>query len=118
MMERHGADCWLVNTGWSGGSYGVGHRMKIAYTRAMIHAILDGVLAKGEFRVDPNFGLLVPVACPDVPADVLQPKATWGDKKAYDVAAQDVARRFEKNFEQFQGHVDSKVKAAAIRAAA
>jgi phosphoenolpyruvate carboxykinase (ATP) len=118
MMQRHGADCWLVNTGWSGGGYGVGSRMKIAYTRAMIHAALDGVLAKGEFRADPNFGLMVPVACPGVPADVLQPKATWPDKSAYDVAAQDVARRFEKNFEQFQGHVDSKVKAAAIRAAA
>ena len=112
MMSRHGADCWLVNTGWSGGGYGVGNRMKIAYTRAMIHAALDGVLAKGEFRADPNFGLLVPVACPGVPPDVLQPKATWGDKKAYDVAAQDVARRFEKNFEQFKGHVDSKVNAA------
>jgi phosphoenolpyruvate carboxykinase (ATP) len=92
--------------------------MKIAYTRAMLKAVLDGTLAKGEFRTDPNFGVLVPIACPGVPADVLQPKSTWTDKKAYDAAAQDVARRFEKNFEQFNGHVDQKVKAAAIRAAA
>ena len=117
-MDRYGADCWLVNTGWSGGGYGVGSRMKIAYTRAMLKAVLDGSLGKGEFVTDPNFGLLVPKACAGVPADVLQPKATWPDKKAYDVAAQDVARRFEKNFEQFNSHVDAKVKAAAIRAAA
>jgi phosphoenolpyruvate carboxykinase (ATP) len=118
MMQRHGANCWLVNTGWSGGGYGVGNRMKIAYTRAMINAALDGTLAKGEFRADPNFGFLVPAACPGVPPEVLQPKATWPDKTAYDAAAQDVARRFEKNFEQFHGHVDNKVKAAAIKAAA
>jgi phosphoenolpyruvate carboxykinase (ATP) len=118
LMQRNGADCWLVNTGWSGGGYGVGNRMKIAFTRAMVNAALDGVLAKGDFRPDPNFGLLVPTACPNVPPDVLQPKSTWSDKKAYDVAAQDVARRFEKNFEQFNSHVDQKVKAAAIRAAA
>ena len=118
LMDKYGADCWLVNTGWSGGGYGVGNRMKIAYTRAMLKAVLDGVLGKGEFVTDPNFGLLVPKACPGVPSEVLQPKATWPDKKAYDVAAQDVARRFEKNFEQFDSHVDAKVKAAAIRAAA
>jgi phosphoenolpyruvate carboxykinase (ATP) len=118
MMQSHGSDCWLVNTGWSGGGYGVGNRMKIAHTRAMIRAALDGTLAKGEFRPDPNFGLMVPTACPGVPAEVLQPKATWTDKKAYDAAAQDVARRFEKNFEQFNSHVDNRVKAAAIRAAA
>jgi phosphoenolpyruvate carboxykinase (ATP) len=92
--------------------------MKIAYTRAMVNAALDGTLAKGEFRTDPNFGFLVPASCVGVPADVLQPKATWPDKTAYDAAAQDVARRFEKNFEQFDGHVDTKVKAAAIKAAA
>jgi len=118
MMDRHGANCWLVNTGWSGGGYGVGNRMKIAYTRAMINAALDGALAKGEFRLDPNFGFQVPAACPGVPPDVLQPKSTWADKGAYDAAAQDVARRFEKNFEQFTGHVDNKVKAAGIKAAA
>ena len=84
----------------------------------MLKAVLDGSLSKGQFTADPNFGLLVPTACAGVPAEVLQPKTTWPDKKAYDVAAQDVARRFEKNFEQFDSHVDAKVKAAAIRAAA
>ncbi|WP_142848840.1 phosphoenolpyruvate carboxykinase [Telmatospirillum sp. J64-1] len=117
LMTKHKAKCWLVNTGWSGGGYGVGSRMKIAYTRAMVRAALDGRLGQVEFVADPNFGLLVPQACPDVPADVLTPKSTWTDKAAYDAAAQDVARRFEKNFEQFTPYVDDKVKAACIRSA-
>lgn len=117
-MEKHGANCWLVNTGWSGGAYGVGHRMKISHTRAMVNAALDGTLEKVEFVKDPNFGVLVPTSCPNVPDEVLQPKNTWSDKSAYDAAAADVAKRFEKNFAQFEEHVDSKVKAAAIRSAA
>ena len=81
-IETHGAKCWLVNTGWSGGAYGVGERMKIAHTRAMIRAILDGTLATVNVAPDPNFGVLVPQACPDVPADVLNPKSAWSDKRA------------------------------------
>jgi phosphoenolpyruvate carboxykinase (ATP) len=117
-IARHGAKCWLVNTGWSGGGYGVGERMKIAHTRAMIRAILDGRLAAAPFARHNTFGVLMPQACPDVPADVLNPKNTWRDKSAYDVAAREVAKRFETNFTKFEGHVDAKVKAAAIRAAA
>ncbi len=117
-IAKHGAKCWLVNTGWSGGAYGVGERMKIAYTRAMIRAILDGRLSSSSKAADPNFGMLVPQACPDVPADVLNPKNTWRDKAAYDSAAREVAKRFEQNFQQFETLVDDRVKAVAIRAAA
>ncbi len=117
-MAKHGAKCWLVNTGWTGGAYGTGKRMQIAYTRAMVRAALDGRLAKIATRPDPNFGMYVPDSCPDVPADVLNPKTTWNDKGAYDKAARDVAQRFEENFKQFESHVDDKVKAAAVRAAA
>ena len=117
-IERHGAKCWLVNTGWSGGVFGVGERMKIAHTRAMIRAILDGTLATVNVAPDPNFGVLVPEACPEVPADVLNPKSTWSDKGAYDSMARDVAQRFEKNFTQFEPYVGDAVIKAAIRAAA
>ncbi|MBZ0253070.1 MAG: phosphoenolpyruvate carboxykinase (ATP), partial [Candidatus Methylomirabilis sp.] len=101
-LAKHGAACWLVNTGWSGGPYGVGKRMKIPYTRAMLTAALDGRLAKAEFEVDPVFGLHVPTACPDVPTEVLKPRNTWRDKDAYDAKATDLAKRFHKNFEQFE----------------
>ena len=117
-IARHGARCWLVNTGWSGGGYGVGERMKIAHARAMIKAILDGRLAGAGFAPHATFGMLMPEACPDVPAEVLNPKNTWRDKSAYDSAAREVAKRFETNFRKFEGHVDARVKAAAIRAAA
>src|SRR3546814_14568216 len=83
-LARGGVDCWLVNTGWSGGAHGVGERMKIAHTRAMIRAALDGRLAKVETRPDPIFGLHVPASCPDVPADVLDPRRTWSDQDASD----------------------------------
>jgi phosphoenolpyruvate carboxykinase (ATP) len=118
MMARHGAKCWLVNTGWSGGSYGVGSRMKIAHTRAMLRAALEGKLATATTTPDPNFGMLVPENCPGVPGDVLNPRNTWKDKPGYDKTARDLAKRFEANFKQYETHVDDKVKAAAIRAAA
>jgi phosphoenolpyruvate carboxykinase (ATP) len=117
-IAKHKTRCWLVNTGWTGGVYGVGHRMKIAHTRAMVRAALDGRLAQVPTAPDPNFGVLVPQNCPDVPADVLNPKNTWKDKKAYDDTARQVAQMFEKNFKQFESDVDDKVKKAAIRAAA
>jgi len=84
----------------------------------MLNAALDGALASVELNLDPNFGLLVPASCPGVPDDVLQPKSTWKDQAEYDSVAQDVARRFEHNFEQFSDHVDKRVAACAIRAAA
>ena len=117
-IETHGAKCWLVNTGWSGGAYGVGERMKIAHTRAMIRSILNGTLATVNVAPDPNFGVLVPQVCPDVPADVLNPKSSWSDKGAYDSMARDVARRFERNFTRFEPFVGAAVMKAAIRAAA
>jgi phosphoenolpyruvate carboxykinase (ATP) len=113
-----GARCWLVNTGWSGGAYGIGQRMPIAHTRALLRAALDGALEGAPMRPDPAFGLLVPEACPDVPGDVLQPRNAWRDKGAYDTTAHEVARRFEANFAQFAGAVDEGVRAAGIRPAA
>ena len=117
-IARHATACWLVNTGWTGGAFGVGSRMKIAYTRAMVRAALDGRLTEVATAPHPNFGVLVPEACPDVPAEVLNPRNTWADAKAYDVTARKLAGMFEENFRQFEGQVDEKVKAAAIRAAA
>ena len=117
-IARHGAKCWLVNTGWSGGAYGVGARMKIAHTRAMVRAAVEGRLASAAVAPDPNFGVLVPESVPDVPREVLTPRDAWGDKDAYDSTARGLAARFEENFVQFEGAVDDKVKAAAIRAAA
>jgi phosphoenolpyruvate carboxykinase (ATP) len=117
MMEKHGADCWLVNTGWSGGPYGVGSRMKIAHTRAMVNAALNGELAGAAMREDENFGVMVPESCPNVPEEVLNPRSTWGDKEAYDAAAKNLTRLFADNFKAFEEHVDASVIAAAIRAA-
>ena len=117
-IARHDAKCWLVNTGWTGGAYGVGERMKIAHTRAMVRAALDGRLAQIATAADPTFGLHMPASCPEVPAEVLNPKNTWADKGAYDDMAREVARRFETNFGQFESHVEDAVKACAIRAAA
>jgi phosphoenolpyruvate carboxykinase (ATP) len=117
-IEKSGAKCWLVNTGWSGGAYGTGERMKIAYTRAMVRAALDGRLAEVSTSADPNFGVLVPENCPEVPDDVLDPRATWKDKKAYDTTAGDLRGQFESNFKQFEQYVNEDVKKAGIYKAA
>ena len=115
-MEQHKAQCWLVNTGWSGGPYGEGERMKIKHTRAMIRAILNGSLAGVETKPDPIFGVGVPVSCPDVPAEFLIPRNTWKDPEAYDRKAADLARRFNKNFEKYSDGVTEEVRAAAPKA--
>ena len=117
-IQKHGAKCWLVNTGWSGGAYGVGERMKIAHTRAMIRAAVEGELASSSVVKDPNFGLLIPEQVPDVPPQVLIPKDTWSDKKLYDSAARDLAKRFQTNFVQFEESVSKEVKAAGIHSMA
>jgi len=117
-MSASGANCWLVNTGWTGGGYGTGERMKIAHTRAMVRAALDGKLATVATMKHPDFGLFIPETCPEVPKEVLDPKSTWGDKNAYDRTAQDLTQRFEANFKQFESYVDDEVKAAGIYAAA
>ncbi len=117
LMTEHKANCWLVNTGWSGGGVGEGQRMKIGHTRAMINAILNGKLDGVPVRTDPFFGVQVPESCPDVPDEVLNPRSTWKDKDAYDATAADLTRRFANNFKQFEDKVDAKVKAAAIQPA-
>lgn len=115
-IEEHKAAVWLVNTGWSGGPYGVGKRMKIGHTRAMIRAILDGNLANVETGPDSIFGVNVPVSCPDVPEEVLQPRNTWSDKEAYDTQARDLARRFNENFKKYESGVTEAVRAVAPKA--
>ncbi len=100
-IARHGAKVWLVNTGWTGGPYGVGSRMKLAYTRAMIDAAFSGGLDGVEFVTDPVFGLSVPTTCPNVPSEVLLPRNTWSDKDAYDAKATQLAGMFEENFRKF-----------------
>jgi len=112
-MAQHDAACWLINTGWSGGPYGVGKRMKIGYTRAMIRAILEQKLAKIETSPDPIFGLNVPISCPDVPVEILQPRNTWADKEAYDRQARDLARRFNENFKKYEAGVSEAVRSVA-----
>ncbi|MFQ5674393.1 MAG: phosphoenolpyruvate carboxykinase [bacterium] len=114
-MAKHKVDCWLVNTGWSGGPYGVGSRMKIAYTRAMVTAALDGSLAKIPTEEDPIFGVHIPTSCPNVPAEVLKPRNTWEDKTSYDEHAKKLSAMFKKNFEQFESHVSKEVKQAGPR---
>ncbi|MEO0499963.1 MAG: phosphoenolpyruvate carboxykinase [Pseudomonadota bacterium] len=116
-IAEAGVDCWLVNTGWTGGPHGVGHRMPIKATRALLNAALDGSLKDAEFRTDPNFGFQVPVAVPGVDSAILDPRSTWDDKAAYDAKAQDLVSRFIDNFEQFETHVDAAVRDAAPRAA-
>jgi phosphoenolpyruvate carboxykinase (ATP) len=118
LIREHGAQCWLVNTGWSGGAYGVGRRMPIAHTRALLRAALDGRLSAAPVRKDSNFGLLVPEVCPEVPSEFLDPRGTWSDKRAYDETARQLTCRFEENFGQFEPFVGSEVKEVAIRAAA
>ncbi len=115
-MSTHNAACWLINTGWSGGPYGVGQRMKIGHTRAMIRAILNGSLAQVATTPDPIFGVNVPVSCPEVPNEVLQPRNTWQDKEAYDRQAQDLARRFNENFKKYEAGVSEAVRAVAPKA--
>lgn len=100
-MAKHGASAWLVSTGFTGGGYGTGTRMKLKYTRAIIDAIHDGSLDNVETVIDPIFGLAVPTSCPNVPDEVLIPKNTWADAAAYDAQAQKLAQLFTKNFEQF-----------------
>jgi phosphoenolpyruvate carboxykinase (ATP) len=111
-IAQHNVNCWLVNTGWSGGPYGVGERMKIAYTRAMVNAALNGELEKVEYKTDPIFGVQVPTSCPDVPSEVLTPRHTWSDGQAYDQQAHKLAGMFNENFKQFADQASAEIKAA------
>ena len=115
-IAKGGVDCWLVNTGWTGGKYGTGHRMPIKATRALLNAALDGSLNDAEFRTDPNFGFKVPVAVPGVDTAILDPRATWADKADYDATAAKLVDLFNDNFAQFAEHVDQGVREAAPKA--
>jgi len=111
-IAKHQAKVWLVNTGWTGGAYGTGTRMKIKYTRAMIRAALSGQLDNVAYEKDPIFNLDVPASCPDVPAEVLKPRATWPNPAAYDEQARTLARMFAENFKAFEASVTPGVRAA------
>ena len=113
LIATHGSDCWLVNTGWTGGKYGTGHRMPIKATRALLDAALSGALRGQPMRTDPIFGFEVPTALDGVDPKILNPRETWADKVAYDTQARALVAMFNKNFAKFEAHVDADVKAAA-----
>jgi phosphoenolpyruvate carboxykinase (ATP) len=111
-IAKHEVQVWLVNTGWTGGPYGEGHRMTIGYTRAIVRAAIEGRLSHIPTARDPIFGFEVPSACPDVPAEVLRPRETWKDPSAYDVQARKLQEMFAENFKQFTGSVSAEIAAA------
>jgi phosphoenolpyruvate carboxykinase (ATP) len=111
-IEAHGANVWLINTGWTGGAYGVGRRMPIKYTRAMIEAALNGDLDDVETEAHPIFGVHIPKSVPNVPEEVLNPRNTWTDKAAYDYQAKKLAAMFKENFKLFLDQVSPEVLAA------
>lgn len=112
-LNAHAANVWLINTGWTGGAYGTGSRMKLSYTRAMITAALNGELDGVAYEAHPVFGMAIPTTCPNVPAEVLNPRNTWSDKEAYDAKAKNLARQFIKNFEKYASGVSEEILAAA-----
>lgn len=115
-VTKHEVRCWLINTGWTGGPYGVGSRMSIAHTRALVEACVNGKLDDVPLREDPNFGLMVPTAAPEVPVEILDPESTWDDKAAYRQKAEELAGRFHENFTQFEGEAPPEVCAAGPKA--
>ncbi len=100
-LRKHGAQCWLVNTGWTGGAFGTGRRMSLTHTRAIVHAVLHGQLDKVQFVTEPSFGFSIPISCPDVPPEVLNPRGVWKDPAAYDQQAAMLANKFHENFARF-----------------
>jgi phosphoenolpyruvate carboxykinase (ATP) len=115
-IADHGVNCWLVNTGWTGGAYGTGRRMPIKATRALLAAALDGSLRWVAFRKDPNFGFEVPMAGPTEAEALFDPRETWADKAAYDRAAAKLVVMFARNFAQYEAHVDPDVRDEAMAA--
>jgi phosphoenolpyruvate carboxykinase (ATP) len=114
-IAKHNVSCWLVNTGWTGGPYGVGHRVEIKYTRAMIKAILEGQLDKVETTEDPVFGIHVPLKVKGVPDEILLPRNTWKNPEAYDEKAKELANQFIENFKEYESNVDKKILDASPR---
>lgn len=117
LIAQHQVDCWLVNTGWTGGAFGVGSRMPIKVTRALLAAALDGSLVKVPMRIDPNFGFAIPQVVSGVEPKILNPRETWADKAGYDAQARKLVMMFIDNFRKYESHVDEDVKAAAPSAA-
>lgn len=115
-IREYHVQCWLVNTGWSGGPYGVGNRMKIAWTRKLIHAVLNGELANAEFINDPVFNLSVPKEMPGLPSEILEPRLTWPDKAAYDAQAKKLAQLFHENFKPYSAILSNDVREAGPHA--
>jgi phosphoenolpyruvate carboxykinase (ATP) len=111
-LAQHKVDVWLVNTGWSGGSYGQGHRIKLELTRAMVKAVLSGALKNVATKPDPIFGVAVPLSCPGVPDEMMNPRDTWTDKTAYDRKARELATMFEQNFAENAGDASAEIKKA------
>jgi len=112
-MRAHQVNVWMINTGWSGGPYGIGHRMKLSYTRAMITAALEGKLKEVKFEAHPIFGMEMPLSCPNVPSEILNPRNTWENKMDYDAKAKDLAKQFIKNFEKYASGVNQETLDAA-----
>jgi phosphoenolpyruvate carboxykinase (ATP) len=112
-MQEHKVNVWMINTGWTGGPYGIGNRMKLKYTRAMITAALENKLSNVEFENHSVFGVAIPKECPAVPAEILNPRNTWTDKNAYDIKAKYLGGLFIKNFEKYANGVNAEVLAAA-----
>ncbi|HBF18938.1 MAG TPA: phosphoenolpyruvate carboxykinase (ATP), partial [Cryomorphaceae bacterium] len=116
-MKDAGVNVWLVNTGWSGGAYGVGQRMKLKYTRAMITAALNGKLDDVSYSEHEVFGLMMPDSCPNVPEEILHPRNTWSDKDKYDKTALSLAQKFNNNFTKFAEYANEEILAGAPKAA-
>jgi phosphoenolpyruvate carboxykinase (ATP) len=114
-IDESGAKVWMINTGWSGGAYGTGERMKLRFTRAMITAALEGKLDNVNFETHEVFGLAMPTECPDVPVELLNPRNTWADKAAYDAKANELAEKFVNNFEKFKEFANDEIMNAAPR---
>ena len=113
LIATHNVTCWLVNTGWTGGAYGVGSRMPIQATRALLAAAMSGELDDADFRTDPHFGFAVPTAVEGVDAKILDPRDTWADTKAYDAQARKLVAMFVKNFDTFKDHVGADIMDAS-----
>jgi len=114
-IAKHNVAVWLVNTGWSGGPYGTGQRIKLSVTRAMVKAVLSGAMKDSPMNADPIFGIGVPVSCPGVPSEILDPRKTWEDPAAYDQKARELAGMFERNFNENASDAPNEVQEAGPR---
>ncbi len=117
-IDESGAKVWMINTGWSGGSYGEGERIKLRFTRAMITAALEGKLDNVEYLTHEVFGLAMPATCPDVPSEILNPRNTWKDAAKYDQKANELAEKFVANFEKFKEYANEEIMNASPKVSA